>query len=734
MSWSETGGILSKGRRKGEEKTIIRLIPERRIVAHVGAVIAGILTALWAGPRLALPNISALFSSLGLGCITLALISVPVLTRRRSASSGLSTRFRRPTIAVCWLLAGMIAGGWQAMRLPDPVQTNAGTVDLSGVITRVDGRLDGRLWVWLAVEKIHRGASIAPGRLVRLSMTPEAPLPLAGTRLRATARIYPPPPRVLHGAPDHSRRALAAGVVASGYVISRRPAETLTPDELDWHVRLAAFRQRRADAIVAGMDRPAGGIAAALLIGDRRYVEQPVYDLFRSSGLAHLLAISGLHMGLLCFGAVGFVRGVAALMPTLACRVPVHKLAAGVGMAAGFAYMLLSGMSVSAVRAWLMATLILAAWLFDRLGLTLRNVGIAALIVLLVAPLSLFTAGMQLSFAATAALVIWFEGRRRPDDPPTDGIDGGRSRPVRWLRDLTAASLVAGAATMPLTAYHFGTVAPWGVIANLIGIPLTGLLVMPAGMAVLATAALPGPQLIDDAALLVMQIGIDALLAVTGWFAGLPAAPWRVAPPSPALLAFVYGGFAAVLCVDMRATTRKLCLSGIAVAALATSLFSPSADGVFYARETGGHLVLAGSAGQAAVLPAATGWRATRPLSPYLADNAARAVAQPVAKLPAPATPAAPAGGGDGVRLHDHPAAGRIVIITTRRRLTAGCKAGGAMLISTVRADYPCRDGTPLVSLSGLPAGNYILRITKHGIDAVAADGQYLRISPVSRP
>ena len=75
-------------------------------------------------------------------------------------------------------------------------------------------------------------------------------------------------------------------------------------------------------------------------------------------------------------------------------------------MLAGFAYLLLSGMSVSAVRAWLMAMLVLAAWLLDRLGLTLRNVGIAAFIVLLVSPLSLFTAGMQLSFAATAALVI----------------------------------------------------------------------------------------------------------------------------------------------------------------------------------------------------------------------------------------------------------------------------------------------------------------------------------------
>ena len=133
---------------------------------------------------------------------------------------------------------------------------------------------------------------------------------------------------------------------------------------------------------------------------------------------------------------------------------PVHKLAACVGMVAGFAYLLLSGMSVSAVRAWLMAMLVLAAWLLDRLGLTLRNVGIAAFIVLLVSPLSLFTAGMQLSFAATAALVIWFEGRRHARE--------GRSRPRQVASRPDAASLVAGGATMPLTAYHFGTVAPVG--------------------------------------------------------------------------------------------------------------------------------------------------------------------------------------------------------------------------------------------------------------------------------
>ena len=420
-------------------------------------------------------------------------------------------------------------------------------------------------------------------------------------------------------------------------------------------------------------------------------------------------------MGLLCFGAVGFVRAIAALMPGLASRAPVHKLAACVGMLAGFAYLLLSGMSVSAVRAWLMAMLVLAAWLLDRLGLTFRNVGIAAFVVLLVAPLSLFTASMQLSFAATAALVIWFEGGRHAGDR--------RSRPVGWLRDLTTASLVAGGATMPLTAYHFGSVAPWGVVANLIGIPLTGLLIMPAGMAVLVAGALPVPQVVETAALIAMRFGIDLLLAVTGWFASLPASPWRVAPPPPASLSLLYGGMAVALCLDVQAKPRKLALAGIGAAALAASLFSPAADGVFFARGVGGHLVLAGPQGRAETV-AAGRLGPARPLSAYLADNAARVLAQPLAT----------ALGASGLRHLDHPDAGRLAVVTARARLTAGCRAGAVMVIATVRADYPCRDGTPLVSLAGLPTENYILKITKDGITARAADGQYLRISPVSRP
>ena len=115
-----------------------------------------------------------------------------------------------------------------------------------------------------------------------------------------------------------------------------------------------------------------------------------------------------------------------------------------------------------------------------------------------------------------------------------------------------------------------------------------------------------------------------------------------------------------------------------------------------------------------------------RSLSPYFADNAARLLAQPVH------TDAGPRSAG--MRLHGRAAGGTLIIITLRRRLTAGCRSGAAIVTATVRADYPCSDGTPLISLFGLPAGNYTLRITNGGITARAADGQYFRISPVSRP
>ena len=692
----------------------MRLIPERRILVYVAAMMGGVAFATIHRHLLGSPTIA----------MTLMICFLLAMTGGLRPAAGLLARLQPFVVCVAWCLAGVLSSLFHLSKLPAGLADQA-TVEVSGIVSHVDGRFDGRLRMWLRVGETTRGpqdaAAHIKGHIVRLSVRPDEKIPQAGERVRVVARIYPPPGRVLHGAPDHSLRARARDVVASGYVTGWRAPHADGPVKPGWSTRLSTFRQARADQISGSMTAPAGGIAAALLIGDRRYVSEATYDLFRGSGLAHLLAISGLHMGLLCFGLIACMRGLAALVPSLACRVPVHKFAAVAGVSAGLGYVVLSGLSISAIRAFLMAALILAAWLIDRLGLTVRNVGLAAGAILLVSPLALFSAGFQLSFAATAALVIWFESwRRQPSDRGVRG-GGGIGRARRWMADLITASLVASAATLPLTAYHFGAIAPWGVAANLLGIPLTGLWIMPAGLAVLITAALPVPAFVHKVALLAMQGGIDALVRVAGWFANLPASPLSVTPPSAALLIVGYAGFGGVLCLAGRwwlKVAGGVCIGACLVVWLAVR---PPVDGVLFARGQGAaHLVLPLADGHAEVFTSPSG----RPLSNFLADNAARVVARQVGTR----TRRRP------FTLLKHDNGAEVAVVTSRGLLSAACRGGTGLVIATVRADYPCRDGTPLFSLAELPPDNYLLRMTQTAIHARARDGQYFLISPVSRP
>ena len=122
-----------------------------------------------------------------------------------------------------------------------------------------------------------------------------------------------------------------------------------------------------------------------------------------------------------------------------------------------------------------MAMLVVLAILHDRMALTLRNVCLAAFAILAFNPVALFTASFQLSFAATAILVIWYESRARREPAKWHWI-------FRCPIALITMSCLSATATAPFAAQHFGTVTPWGLVANIIGIPLTRLWIMPTGM------------------------------------------------------------------------------------------------------------------------------------------------------------------------------------------------------------------------------------------------------------
>jgi len=639
---------------------------------------------------------------------------------------GMAWRWQVILVCAVWGLSGLAAASWQLARAPAPVMAGL-TTDLAGIVERLDGRQDNRLRVWLRIDAADNASPPLEGHLVRLSVRPDMFTPLVGSHLRVRARIYPPPPRLLYGARDYALQARVRGVVASGYIVG---ILQITPpaDTLPLAVRLGRLRQHRADRIAGFMTAPAGGIAAALLIGDRRYVGEDTYDLFRQSGLAHLLAISGLHMGLLCFGVIGFLRMLAALVPSWACRVPVHKFAALAGVGAGLGYVVLSGLSVSAIRAFLMAMLILAAWLVDRLGLTLRNVGLAAGVILLVNPMAVFGAGFQLSFAATTGLVIWFESwRHRAGRNDAGPGRGPRPRVLRWVGDLIVASLIASAATTPLTAQHFGTVTPWGVLANLVGIPLTGLWIMPSGLLVLATQFLPVPAVMEGAALSLMGAGIDLLVRTAGFFADLPFAPLHVTPPGAPLLVGCGLAGLALLCWRCPPAVAAYGASGMIAATVTVAGLRPGVDAVLLGQGAD-RLILAGQAGGATV-HRATGADKTqtrRSLSSFHRDAALRALAR--GRIDEGA-------GAAGVFSLQPVSKNRtIAVVSARRGLSRACRSGGDLVLALVVADYPCRDGTPLISLAGLPPGNFLLWIGKDRVTARAADGQYFRINPVSRP
>ena len=228
-----------------------------------------------------------------------------------------------------------------------------------------------------------------------------------------------------------------------------------------------------------------GAFAAAITTGDRSGMDEDTLEALRVSNLSHLLAISGLHMGMLTAFIYALTRYGLALWPHAALNWPLHRIGASVALVAGAFYLALSGGNVATERAFIMVSVMLIAIMVDRRALTLRSVAFAAILILVFRPDVMTGPGFQMSFAATTALIWVFAGVR---DTGT-----GRWHPVaQWVLALVISSAVAGLATAPIAAAHFNRVPHYGLIANILSVPVMGGIVMPA--AVLSAVLAPfGP-------------------------------------------------------------------------------------------------------------------------------------------------------------------------------------------------------------------------------------------------
>ncbi|GAA6207750.1 ComEC/Rec2 family competence protein [Cognatishimia sp. WU-CL00825] len=339
-----------------------------------------------------------------------------------------------------------------------------------------------------------------------------------------TGHLGPPNGPVEPGGFDFQRHAWFLKLGGLGY--TRVPAlELRGPPK---NLRVLTIRHRLSRSVQSRLDADIGGFAAAVTTGDRSGISQTALKSLRTTNLAHLLAISGLHMGLLASFVFATIRCGFVILPSVALRLPVKKIAAALALVGATGYLLLSGASVATERAYVMAAVALVAVMLERRALSLRAVAMAAMIVLILRPESLFSPGFQMSFAATTALIAVFSALR-------GRFENAGGRWGRTLLALCVSSFVAGAATAPFAAAHFNQWALYGLPANLLAVPMMGFVVIPAAV----LAACLAPLGLEHWGLIIMGWGLEWILGVADFFAGLQGARRAVPTPPSAVLPLI---------------------------------------------------------------------------------------------------------------------------------------------------------------------------------------------------
>ena len=416
--------------------------------------------------------------------------------------------------------SGFIAAEWRARSMDAPVIPRAKLYDVEGRVLLVEPREKGvRLLLdELSIDRLT--AESTPER-VRITVRREAPGVSAGDRISLLAHLRAPSGPALPGGFDFARHAFFEQIGGIGYSvvepeIVRKGSVHALSSAL---ARIRQFVAQRATQIVEGQS---GGVAAALLTGLRGDIAEHIWSDMQLAGLAHLLAISGLHMGLIAGTVFMTVRYGVALIPWIALRWPAKKIAAAVALPFAAAYLLLAGAPIPTQRAFLMVAVALTAIMLDRNPLSMRLVAFAALIVLMFRPESLLGASFQMSFAAVTALIAFYEQHRyfgeRRGDPET--ARAWWHLPMVYFIGVALTTLVAGLATMPFAAVHFQRVASYGLLANLLAVPLTAFWIMPLGLLSLILM----PFGLDSWPLQAMGIGINWLLQIAKLTADLPHA------------------------------------------------------------------------------------------------------------------------------------------------------------------------------------------------------------------
>ncbi len=366
-----------------------------------------------------------------------------------------------------------------------------------------------------------------------------------GDFIQIAAILRPPPPPVWPGGFDYARHLWFAKIGGMGFAIS--PAKKIKSDlsvplSLKLKTYSAALRKQIADNIQNIIPGRYGALAIALITGDRSHIAEKDLEALRNSGLAHILAISGLHMAIMAGTIYWLIRFILTAFPTIALKTNVRTIAATFALVGAVYYLFISGAGISTQRAFIMTSVMLIAIILKRPAVTLRNIALAALVILLLRPESIIDVGFQMSFAAVIALVSIYETFSKARERKIrEGqiVSPPSSLPIRYIGGIASTTAIAGIAVAPIAVYHFHQINQFSLLGNLLAMPFVGIVIMP----VVLIYFLASPLGIESYPLKLMEQGLTILMKIADYVSNLPGAVLYV-PQIPlfTLAAIIIGG------------------------------------------------------------------------------------------------------------------------------------------------------------------------------------------------
>ncbi|MDR0741590.1 MAG: ComEC family competence protein [Rickettsiales bacterium] len=384
----------------------------------------------------------------------IAILAAAILTSRRTGVV--------MTASLLFIFGFFYACGFTKLIDTPQMIRNIRNANIAGVVTNIDYTNDKpRIFVRIPANLINKNLAENKTALVRLSAGGDHPLPKIGGRINARATLFKLAGPAAPGSFDYARWAYFNGISATGYLdeYNENPAAANKSAEIN---NMRDYIHHQTNSFLAD----------TLVLGYKNAVPKDDASAWTTTGVGHVWSISGFHITLVSGWLFVFFYLVFRSIAPIARRFPARYPAIICAWLGLLLYLFLSGADVATIRAFLMTTLVFAAFILGRNVFSLRNVCIAFLLIFMLNPHYVMQPGFQLSFAAIFGLIWFFEDRKHIKTSMVEKI-------LRIIKAAIMTSIIATIFTAPFVAYHFYSLPVYGLIGNLILLPVFSFAIMP---------------------------------------------------------------------------------------------------------------------------------------------------------------------------------------------------------------------------------------------------------------